>query len=79
MKRREFSRKIARYIRNEIEKLTEEEINQVYRDCASLNQTNCDWLEYKLKEALLLTAKGYLRTLQLRKAADDILKNMDKN
>jgi uncharacterized protein YpuA (DUF1002 family) len=62
MLKRELSRKIVQYIRDEMNKLTNAELNQVISECRDLNETNCDWLEYEIKDALIENAEQYLKS-----------------
>ena len=69
MKNREFTRKIVKFIRDEMDKLTDDELDQIIQDCNNLNQTNCDWLEYRLVNPISENASALIHTHQYWKNA----------
>ncbi len=70
MKNRYFSRKIAQYIWNETEKLNDDELKQVILQFRELNQTNCSWLEYQLKDVMIEVAENQLKLNEDKRKAE---------
>lgn len=73
MKNREFLKKVTQYIRDEMNALTNEELNQVVDECNALTSTNCDWLEYEIRNVLSRNANALLYTREYWKTRNDIV------
>lgn len=54
-------RKIAKDFDDVIGKLSDDEKRKLIRECRRLNQTNCWFLMYKLKDIVIDRAKAFLQ------------------
>jgi hypothetical protein len=68
IKYRQFSKHIAKDIRDELSKLNKDELLKLISDLNSLTKTNCDWLEYHLKDILIECASNELKLLANKEA-----------
>lgn len=59
-----FTTQIALHVRDLVEQATDDRLQGVIDECGVLTETNCDWLEYRLKDAVEIVA---INEIQLRK------------
>lgn len=61
MTKQRFSRKIANYLWKKFDQLTDDELRNITKEIGRLNQSNCWWLEYRLKVVLEELAQNELK------------------
>ena len=66
--KREIVPRIAELFYQSIRKLTRVELERTAKEAASLSTTNCWWVEWELKSAILEAVKSSLEYLPARKA-----------
>jgi hypothetical protein len=47
-----FSGKIADYLVENLKRLTDNDLRDIVVQCSSLTETNCWWVEYRLREII---------------------------
>jgi len=58
-----FSRKFADYIVEDISKMSEEELNDGLKSLFELDQFNCWWVEYEMKDILTEIVRNQLKLI----------------
>jgi len=60
-------RKIQDSLQFEINPLSESELRKLIGECQRLNNKNCSWIMYGLKDIVIAVARSQLRWLKIQK------------